>query len=660
VREAYQTGPALSLDEVRHDTARRAARRTRRSRLWPPSIRASLVLMLLVPLVIVVGLASTVVVHQVAMRRQALTAHQSSLSLDALMRARVDLYAEYVPSQAIVVARTYNVLPAALDSILGFNIQTDLVNSRRTVDQQVAFGPRGAFSTEYAQLVRLRRSIDQATASPSEVEALFSQMGSEIENQWQKTFSGLSSTDASSDSLVTRTRLTALGLTFGAFTSGLGEENLQGGGSLETLLTATATSAQVQGLVIANEQFGISTRSFPESLGPNGATAWKALTKDPLTKRFAGYVQTGIAVGLGHLAHPFTTSSIEIGEIARSEVTWASSLSAVVLASSVDLRTATTVQASSATRALIVTYILTILLVAVAVGAAWVLSRRIRRPLDDIVAASISVREGELDVPALDESGPRELAMAASAFNEMASTLRAVQAQAVALSGGDLDAPVLKRQLPGRTGAALQTALNRLLRSVIDSEAEREALMDRATRDSLTGLLNRGAALEALELDMASARRSQGELALTLFFIDLDDLKGINDSIGHDGGDAAIQAVAESLRASTRASDVIARFGGDEFIVGWLGNASSKIPEQLARRISTHVGRSNVGDGEHTVGLACSIGAAVSESSDRTIEAVIERADRALYEAKAHGRGQIRWSSRIAPADSEKRWPQSN
>jgi diguanylate cyclase (GGDEF)-like protein len=282
-----------------------------------------------------------------------------------------------------------------------------------------------------------------------------------------------------------------------------------------------------------------------------------------------------------------------------------------------------------------------------AVGAVLFLSRQVRRPLANIVAAATSVREGELEIPVLDESGPRELALAAAAFNEMATTLRAVQVQAIALSEGDLDDPVLHRQLPGRTGAALQTALNQLHRSVRAGEAEREALLERATRDSLTGLLNRGAALEALELDMASVRRSQGALVLTIFFIDLDGLKAINDSIGHESGDAAIQVVANALKVTTRASDVIARFGGDEFVVGWLGDPDSHVPEHLAKRIGAHVARSEVGDGGHTLALACSIGVAVSEPSDSTVGALIERADRALYEAKADGRGQIRWFGQI-------------
>ena len=326
---------------------------------------------------------------------------------------------------------------------------------------------------------------------------------------------------------------------------------------------------------------------------------------------------------------------------------WANSLSALVLASSADLRSATEAQARSATTTLVETSLLMVLFLVVMMGTVFVLGRQVRRPLDRIVDAASSVREGELEIPLLDESGPKELALAAAAFNEMTSTLRAVQSQAIALSRGQLDDPVLQRQLPGRTGAALQTALDQLHRSVQSSEAERESLFERATRDSLTGLLNRGAALEALELDLASVRRSRGEQVLTLFFIDVDDLKSINDSIGHDGGDAAIRAVADALRATTRASDVAARFGGDEFVVGWLGSRDSRVPALLADRISAYVAASRIGRGAHPVTLACSIGVAVSEPGDSAIGMLIERADQALYDAKTHGKGQTRWFSQI-------------
>jgi diguanylate cyclase (GGDEF)-like protein len=623
-----------------------------RSRLFPLSIRTSFVVVLLVPLLIVLGVASTVVGRQISTRDQAESTSQSSLALDKLLLARVDIYDEYIPSQAIVVARAYQVSPATLNSLLGVDVQTELSDSRGTVDRQSAFGATGEFRGEYAQLVRLRREIDDGTASASAVATLFNHIGSEIDDRWRQTFNRLSTTGASSDSPATKSRLNALDLSFSAFTSGLGEENLQGGGSIETLLTAAATPAQVESLVVSHEQFVASTRSFPASLGPFGTSAWKSLANGPVAKRFASYVQTGITVGLGHLAPPFATNSAEIGEIARVEVAWANSLTDVVLASSVDLRTATADQADSATQTLIVTSALTALFFVVAMATVLILGRQVRRPLNNIVAAATSVREGELDIPALDESGPKELALASAAFNEMAFTLRAVQGQAVALSGGDFDDPILRRQLPGRTGAALQTALNQLHRSVQAGEVERETLLERATRDSLTGLLNRGAALEALELDLAAVRRSQGDLVLAVFFIDLDDLKTINDTMGHESGDAAIRAVSEALRLTTRASDVIARFGGDEFVVGWLGNSDSDVLEDLAARISVHVAHREIGISKDAVALTCSIGIAISTQSDRTVETLIERADRALYDAKAGGKGQIRWSGRTAPVKS--------
>ena len=141
--------------------------------------------------------------------------------------------------------------------------------------------------------------------------------------------------------------------------------------------------------------------------------------------------------------------------------------------------------------------------------------------------------------------------------------------------------------------------------------------------------------------------RSRGELALTVLFIDLDELKKMNDSLGHDGGDAAIRSVADALRAATRASDVVARFGGDEFVVGWLGNDGSDAPALLADRISRYVSHSVVESDQGTFTIGCSIGVAVSQPSDRSVETLIERADQALYAAKSRGRGQIRWFSPV-------------
>jgi diguanylate cyclase (GGDEF)-like protein len=654
VKHRSDVDPAIPYAGSQRGDADRPEARRARQRIFPLSIQTSLVIVVLIPLMIAAGLASTFVLHQTSARRQAVTARQSSLVLDSLLRARVDVYAEYVPSAALLAVTTYHISIEQIDALLGVNFQANLVGARKAIDQLPIFRPTGALATDYAELVTLRQAIDQGRATPDEVESFFNRLGSTIDTRWRNTFATLVDDSESSASVTTRHRLSALGSSFDAFTSGLGEESLQGGGSLETMLTSASTPSEVEGLIVAHQQFESSVRGFPEALGPKARVAWAGLNRNPLTKSFSNDVELAMTAGLGHGAPPYATDSGAIGEIGRSEVEWDTSLTNVVLASSADLRVATVDQANSATRALYLTFLFMLLLILAAIGAVVILGREVRGPLARIVAAASSVREGELDFPELDESGPRELSLAAQAINEMSSTLRAVQGQAIALSEGDLDNPALKRSLPGRTGAALQAALTELHQSVQTAESQREVLTEKATRDSLTGLLNRGAALEALELHLANVHRSQGHLELTVLFIDLDDLKSINDSLGHDGGDAAIQTVADALRVTTRASDVLARFGGDEFVVGWLGTSGSDAPALLAKRISAHVANSELEGNGHLLTLACSIGAAVSEPDDDSVETLIGRADQALYVAKTDGRGQVRWfgSERLDPSDA--------
>jgi diguanylate cyclase (GGDEF)-like protein len=612
-------------------------------RLFPLSIRASLVIVMLIPLAMAVGLASSVVLSQRSTRDRAIVDQRSSLVLDSVLRARIDLYNEYVASAAIVAAREHDLSPAELDHLLGVDFQKNLVVARRAVDRDKNFARGGQFASMYTKLVALRRGIDDSRASLVEVETFFNNAGSTVDTQWLDTYNDLLDASHSFTSVRTSSRLLALGASFTAFTAGLGEESLQGGGSLETTLTSVATPSDVRSLIESHQQFVTSVLRFPQALGPLGARAWKTLVRDPQTTLLSTDVQLAISDGLTGKVPPFATDPSAIGGIARTEVQWATSLTDLVLASSADLRVATVAQADAATTELYFTASLLLVLVLIAIGSVLILGREVRRPLTRIVAAAASIREGELELPPLDESGPREIALAAGAFNEMASTLRAVQAQAIALSSGRLDDPALQRSLPGPTGAALQSALTKLQRSIRANELQREALFERATRDSLTGLLNRGAALEALELDMASLRRSSDDLVLTVLFIDLDELKKINDSFGHDGGDAAIQAVADALRAATRSSDVVARYGGDEFLVGWLGPDDATATALMAQRITERVAQSTVKGSGRVITLGCSVGVAVSEPDDRNVQSLIERADHALYASKAFGRGQVRW-----------------
>ncbi len=627
-------------------SARQAGRDRPKRRIFPLTIRVLLVLAVLTPIVAGLALASSVVTHQVSSRDRAVTVRQSSLTLDALLRARADIYAEYVASASIVAARENHLTEAQLDALLGVNFKKSLARAREVVNRQTVLGPKGTFAVDRHPLRHIRHDVDDGTASSAQVESFFNSLGTQIDVTWKYTFDVLRSTRAS-DSRATSERLTALDSSFQAFTSGLSEESLRTGNSLEAVLVSGVTPEALESLIVSHEKFAAATGDFPDALGPQATEAWAALITNPLSTAFEDDVQLAMTSGLHHDGAPLPANGPSIAAIARSEVEWAHALTRLVLAGSADLRTATVGQANAATSALEISMLLIALVVLLTIGGVLLLGRTVRRPIANLGAAFQSLRQGELELPHLDETGPRELALASNAFNEMASTLRGVQAQAIALSNGNLDDPALQIPLPGRMGEALQSALSNLHISIQASEVQREELFERATRDALTQLLNRGAALEALNIDLAGARRSLGALALTVLFIDLDDLKKINDSLGHEGGDDAIRAVADVLRATTRASDVVSRYGGDEFVVGWLAQPDPVATAQLAARISELVGSAVVRTGDRRQVLGCSIGVAVSGPLDVTVLTLIERADHALYEAKKYGRGQVRWFEKV-------------
>ena len=159
-----------------------------------------------------------------------------------------------------------------------------------------------------------------------------------------------------------------------------------------------------------------------------------------------------------------------------------------------------------------------------------------------------------------------------------------------------------------------------------------DALAQLATVDGLTGLLNRRALTERLESEIHRTQRHPQPLALLA--IDLDGLKRINDGRGHQAGDAALRRVSEALRAACRASDVIGRWGGDEFLVLAPGSSTAEA-ERLAERIREAVVAHAGG-----LPLSVSIGISTLAAHEPSLQALVRRADDALYAAKRRGRDQ--------------------
>jgi diguanylate cyclase (GGDEF)-like protein len=165
------------------------------------------------------------------------------------------------------------------------------------------------------------------------------------------------------------------------------------------------------------------------------------------------------------------------------------------------------------------------------------------------------------------------------------------------------------------------------------SEAER-----RAQTDPLTGVLNRRSLIE--RLDAACARAKARGLPIALLFIDLDHFKQINDTFGHQAGDACLRAIVEPIHAELRQSDVIGRYGGEEFVV-ILSSADAAAATPIAQRILERVADVRVPGFGEPISVTCSIGIATSDTLGMWGEPLLAQADAAVYVAKRSGRNQI-------------------
>jgi len=196
-----------------------------------------------------------------------------------------------------------------------------------------------------------------------------------------------------------------------------------------------------------------------------------------------------------------------------------------------------------------------------------------------------------------------------------------------------------------RTIAASATGV---IRMILEHAALQREMALQARTDPLTGLLNRRAFFE--EVHRRIDRLERDQLPGTVLFLDLDHFKLLNDRAGHEAGDEALRVAAAVLGKALRPTDLIARFGGDEF-AAWLDGADDLAAAERAEllRVAAPAEFARLGAAwgiqlTMSIGIACRWPGAPDDIDD-----VLRRADTAMYEAKRAGRGQ--W--RVGPADSE-------
>jgi diguanylate cyclase (GGDEF)-like protein len=184
---------------------------------------------------------------------------------------------------------------------------------------------------------------------------------------------------------------------------------------------------------------------------------------------------------------------------------------------------------------------------------------------------------------------------------------------------------------------------------VLRGEFEAREARALALQDALTGLPNRRALVAAL--DAAFAQRPRAGLTHAFFLMDLNGFKSVNDTYGHAAGDEVLRAVAQRFRAVSRACDVVARLGGDEFAVLSCNLEGRKQASEVGQRfIGALANKVMAVSASHTIGVA--IGVALFPQEGESGEEIMQRADVAMYAAKAAGVSTLKFHDELqgAPA----------
>jgi diguanylate cyclase len=184
-----------------------------------------------------------------------------------------------------------------------------------------------------------------------------------------------------------------------------------------------------------------------------------------------------------------------------------------------------------------------------------------------------------------------------------------------------------------------QTTMQRLEGSLEELNEAHRQLIEVSRLDPLTQANNRRALMESLELELRRSLRYHHPFAL--LFLDIDHFKEINDRYGHAFGDKVLQRIVGVARGQVRPPDIIGRYGGEEFAIG-LVECSLEGAQRIAERIRLRIAESSMVWEQNVASVTVSIGIAMLTPNVDRVETLIDRADQALYEAKAGGRNRVK------------------
>ena len=613
------------------DEGQRAAKSTARRH---PGVRLLLTLVVLLPMVATGILILSSANSAWRFRQNAQIVARDATALQVVANARAQMNSLEVPLSAVSYAGQIGISEPVLDKLLNPSVpfSKQLAQGTATIAGFPTFSSTPTLRADVTELQAMIPKVEAKTISFTAVHDFLTAMASDIDNIWYQDYNRLQADVGSWQPPGTfEVHVSALRQTYQAF--------LAGGHEIEGaifVLEGIGPADSKQELIQAAGEYQTATAEFKGQLSPNAKQAWDHLQADPSDRQFAATIQQGLNVALTGAKPPFVNNAAFAGSSMTPGVHYLVDLNKLVTSASQDLHDTALAQATTASGQLVSELLFLALLALVGIGGVIVGGRVLTRPLKMLAAAALQVHSGEFDLERLPDSGPREVVTTTEAFNDMALTLRAVEAKAVALAAEALSGPELLIPLPVRTGHALQASVDTLAVRIRERELQRQLLHEAATHDSLTGLLNRAAVFEFLTHDV-SRRREAGETVAVLF-IDLDGLKPLNDTYGHEVGDTAILATGMALMQATDECDVVGRLGGDEFLVV-LCHAHSCTGDTVVQRIRDSVSQCRIPVQDELVPLEASVGVALTQcDSDTDPMLLVRQADEAMYEAKKTAR----------------------
>jgi diguanylate cyclase (GGDEF)-like protein len=284
--------------------------------------------------------------------------------------------------------------------------------------------------------------------------------------------------------------------------------------------------------------------------------------------------------------------------------------------------------------------------IGLAVLAVWIglLARSVSGRLSRLRDAAAQIADGSGE-RVIEVRGRDELADLGDAFNTMQAKV-AAREQALRAAHDELESRVAART------RELNEVNLQLLREIEERRRAERRLHHQAQYDSLTGLPNRVLALDRLSQALRTAERGQHHVVL--IFLDLDDFKKVNDTLGHPVGDALLVQAAQRLRQAVRGEDTVARLGGDEFLVILGGLRLPVDAEAVAEKIVRAFAPSFVVD-ECELVVTPSLGLAVYPEDGDEPSMLLRNADLAMYDAKEAGRNTYRYFNRQVHESSVRR-----